>query len=349
MQPQVDAARIAAEAATRAANLALLAAAIGGAVSIVVTIVNVLTARHLARLNADLADRQSAKNAAREYEYDARQRLYKECEPVLFRLSEAAEHAMYRVASLARSSREGRLGPDASSWLAQPEYYMASTVYNLLAPLAVFKLLQERLTFVDLGVDAKVQTEYLLAKVMYLAFTEDFELAKAGESLLYKPFEDEWETLRKTSPGVHWRQGVALGRLDRATEALLRPATGDQRRVASYGEFEMAVIADLKTPDPVYAPFADIFDHFNPRTRPVLWRILVLQAILGRHVLLAARARTNVASTAPVPSMEDLQKWLEPSSTGSVSEFTRATFTAAQRYLEQTHPQLLERLKTLAA
>ena len=38
-------------------------------------------------------------------------------------------------------------------WLSFPNYYMLSTIYHLLAPLATFKILQSRLTAVDLELD----------------------------------------------------------------------------------------------------------------------------------------------------------------------------------------------------
>ena len=165
------------------------------------------TAEHIASLENQLAEKKAEHDAEREYEYEARKRLYKEAEPVLFRLGEAAENALYRVISLARTARNGNLGSTDRSWLSEPGYYMASTIYNLLAPAAVFRLLQERLTLVDLGVDSRIQMQYLLAKIHYLSFTEDFALANTEPKLVYMPFADDWKTKRTKNPGQYWRQG----------------------------------------------------------------------------------------------------------------------------------------------
>jgi phage tail tape-measure protein len=58
---------------------------------------------------AGLADDLAARNARRDYEYDARKRLYAQVEPLLFQLFEAAETAFNAVASLARTQRDRNL------------------------------------------------------------------------------------------------------------------------------------------------------------------------------------------------------------------------------------------------
>ncbi len=56
-------------------------------------------------------------------------------------------------------------------WLSFPNYYFISTIYILLAPMAAFKLLQSRLTTVDLELDPQIKTIYLLAKHLYRTFS----------------------------------------------------------------------------------------------------------------------------------------------------------------------------------
>lgn len=51
----------------------------------------------LARLQALLAERKADLDARRDCDYEARKRLYKECEPLLFRLAEASENALRRI------------------------------------------------------------------------------------------------------------------------------------------------------------------------------------------------------------------------------------------------------------
>src|ERR1700688_1501373 len=60
-------------------------------------------------------------DARREYEYEARKRLYEECEPLIFQTLESAEVARRRVRSIARKSCNGTLldDPDEGQPLMQ--------------------------------------------------------------------------------------------------------------------------------------------------------------------------------------------------------------------------------------
>ena len=92
--------------------------------------------KHAARLKIledKLTETQTKKKARLDYEYEARKRLYHECEPLVFELLEFAENAGDRIRGLARTARQG----DLPNWLSANEYYVASTMYYLLAPSAV--------------------------------------------------------------------------------------------------------------------------------------------------------------------------------------------------------------------
>src|SRR3712207_627574 len=111
---------------------AVLPAIIAATASLIVAIISVLvtarTSRRVARLTdelekqrlylaSELEEQRAVRDARRDYEYEARKRLYEECEPLLFEAAELAELGRYRVVSLARSCREGVLLPDGSGWL----------------------------------------------------------------------------------------------------------------------------------------------------------------------------------------------------------------------------------------
>jgi len=84
----------------------------------------------------------------RDYEYEAKKRLYHEIEPYLFLFSELSGSALSRIFRLASVAKEGKLYPN-TGWLSGPRYFINSTVYRMIAPLAAFKLIQRRLTIVD--------------------------------------------------------------------------------------------------------------------------------------------------------------------------------------------------------
>jgi len=257
----------------------------------------------IARLAADLKDVTAERDARRDYEYEARKRLYEQYEPLLFQLVERSESALHRVYSLARSAREGNLSIAGDGWLDSQGYYMVSTMYILLAPIAVFRLMQNRLTFVDLSVDPGIAARYALGKILYLSFTCDFELAKCKPSLEYEPHIKDWETSRKTQPSRYWRQGIALGRLDNALDDLL--VVRDQEwRLRTFGEYESLLYG--QTQENLITDswrFADILSGFHPYTRPVLWRILIVQAHVHRLIVGLVNAS---ASAIPDSLLEQL-------------------------------------------
>ena len=130
----------------------VVAAFVTSSTSLVVAFFSFFTARSnqrdVERLRADLADRNAQRHARLEYEFEARKRLYQECGPPLFELSELAERALGRIVGLARTAANGNLGDDGRSWLGRG-YYRRSTYYRLLAPLAMGKLLSAKLTHLD--------------------------------------------------------------------------------------------------------------------------------------------------------------------------------------------------------
>ena len=124
------------------AIIALVSSLITAIITAIFTKKNEIRLKHLEN---DLAVKRAEQDARRDYEYEARKRLYQECEPVLFQFAELSESAIRRIYALARNAKEGNLGPDRY-WLSTDHYFIRSTIYRLIAPLAAFKLLQHRLT-----------------------------------------------------------------------------------------------------------------------------------------------------------------------------------------------------------
>ena len=351
---------IASAAATRTAIFGLIGAVVVAVVSATVTLLSLRsnrklqshlkeieqqTSTELAKLEHRFAEQKSQHDAERDYEYEARKRLYKEAEPLLFRLGEAVENSLRRVMSLARTARDQNLGSDRRSWLSGPGYYMASTIYHLLVPAAVYRLLLERLTLVDLGAAPRIQLQYLLAKILYLGFTEDFTMARIAPGIPYTPFEDGWETKRKASPERYWRQGTTLGWIDVAVDALISTDGSGNGRVVSFGEFNAMFHKSIQSDDSAFGPFVDLFLYFDPRTRPVLWRILVLHAVTCRNLLLVLRSRrSHDLLFSQVPTLDDLRRALDWTN-GQDSELASGAFATAQAFYCDSYPALIEHLQ----
>jgi hypothetical protein len=265
------------------AVLALIATCITAFVSIIVAFWNFFANRKnsedLEKLKADILQAGKERDARRDYEYEARKRLYKRCEPLLFQMREASETALHRIFSLARTSKQGKLNIKGEHWLLSNDYYLLSTVYTLVVPLAIYRLLRKELTLVDFNMDNSIRYRYELSKILYLLFTEDFTLAKNEQELPYDPFIKDWESKR---------QGIVLGKLEKAVEAIIiKNEISSDYRWMNYGEFETSYNENKNEFKECIKVFTDLFKSFNPKTRPVLWRLLVSQAYVYNLVIKA--------------------------------------------------------------
>lgn len=330
-------------------NATVIAAAIAAVASLIVAMFSFLSTQHnqrkLESLKAVLTEIQAEKDARRDYQYEARKRLYQQYEPLFFQLVEFSDNALWRIYSLARTAREGNLGPDRVNWLSPKSfyynYYIASTIYKLLSPLVFLKLIQRRLTLVDLAVDPHINDQYALAKWLYISFTESFKLASIAPRLEYDPDCDEWPEKRKQHPQKHWRQAVFAGRLDIAVEALIVRDNSEGWHCMSYGEFESAY-RDEKAREK-FSAFADLFLDFHPMMRPILWRVLIVQAHLYEALLRALELQPSTSNDHPTSKLlkpiakENLWRydWRQSPKEASDEEVLIEPFKAAQAYLQE--------------
>jgi hypothetical protein len=260
------------------------------------------TGKELATLNARLAEERAARDARRDYEFEARKRLYAECEPLLFQALELAEEARRRVESIARTARGGYLEADGSGWLERPGYFYKSTAYMLLAPITSYKILQRRLTNVDLGLEPRLRTQYELLKLIFLSFTWDFDLARHEPELPYTPDkadpgEPGRHELLRDDPQVYWRQGFYRGIVDMIGEALVvadeTASAGPGSRARSLGEFWVELPEPKSSLGRLAGEIEALLQGFHPLRKPVLWRLLVAQHRLYDVFLATKRSQTG--------------------------------------------------------
>lgn len=268
-------------------NPDVLVALISGIVAMILAIWNFLSGRKtqadIEILKNELAEKKSENDARREYEFEARKKLYQEYEPLLFQLMEASDNALHRIKSLARTARHENL--NENGWLSQFNYYTKSTIYKLFVPIAIYQIMQKKLTLVDIAVDSSIGLRYKMAKQIYISYTDDFEFARTYQNIEYDPNILNWQEKRKDNPACFWRQGLPMGLLDKTIEILIEKDESGKERVISYGEFEkkLSHIESDNTSDINLSK--DIFFNFHPQKRPILWRILITQSILLRAFL----------------------------------------------------------------
>ena len=244
----------------------------------------------LATLSAKLDEQKAETSARRTYEYETRKRLYTECEPLIFQLSEYAENAGRRVVNIADATVGGFL----KTRLADP-YYSSSTMYRLIAPSACFVMMRQKLTVVDLRLSPRINGLYGIAKLHYTVLLADFEMSSIDERLDYLPHRPEAEEHRKSrvpDPSKYWHQALVWGNLDRAASALLvRNDGGEIRRIMGFGEFDEQLQLPGSEIQRSFDPIRVLFEEFDPKRRPVLWRVLTGLAILTQMF----RVETSIA------------------------------------------------------
>ncbi|MGA9998350.1 MAG: hypothetical protein WBP93_23250 [Pyrinomonadaceae bacterium] len=300
-------------------------------------------------LRSRLGEQGKERDARRDYEYEAHKRLYAECEPLLFQLADLAEHANHRVYSLARSARLGQL----PMWLASDGYYLRSTMYKLMAPLVVFRLIQQRLTFVDLTLDEHIANQYRLLKLLYLTFTDPFDFAEIDPKLKYNPDVKDWQDKRKENEQIHWPQGLYLGSLDNSIDALI--TTADQNgkvRLKTFGEFDSEFSDKNSDTYRMFMTFADVLDGFHPQRRPVLWRMLYTQTLIYQQMI-ESQATSKEASTRVDLSSILLKlptrnlDWRKSESDASSDEALLIPKQVAREYLRIRLPEVFSELSNI--
>ena len=238
---------------------------------------------NLEQLKASIADRNSAASARRDYEYDARKRLYADIEPILFQLHEALEEAVSRVRSLARTHQKGCLGTGKASWVVSDGYYLRSTIYKIMLPTVFLRIIRRRITFVDLGLDDSIRLRYRLIKLYFRTFTDHFDLARVAPALSYTPDDDVPADRRHKEPAVFSRQGLVLGDLENIADLLVVTDPDGTQRAMLFGEFERLLKSSADNED--VQELKALFRGFSPETKPVLARMLSVQAYLGEVIL----------------------------------------------------------------
>lgn len=241
----------------------------------------------LLRLRAEVEEGGRERDAQRDYEYDARKRLYSEVQPLFFQLGEAAGASFDCIRHL-QGFRAFRLMEEVDSSLT------INATYRLLAPLAIVRLIQRRLTAVDLRLDPALRAQYLVAREMLYTFTQGEEIARLAPALAYTWTGDDRQHLLPA------RQEVVVGRL--------MVAEGDAARCVSYPEFEARYLQDGGLREATL-PVREWLCGANPRTKPVLWRSLVIQGYLACALKdMIDNGRGRPASLTP-PAAEHIFNW----------------------------------------
>jgi hypothetical protein len=278
--------------------------------------------KELARLSDSLTRDRDESSAQREYRFGALQRLYEEFQPLLFQLAEQSEVAYERVLLLAKMAKRGSLGPNQASWLADKwGYFSLTTTYRLLAPLVVFRLMQLRLTLVDLSLDPEIWTRYRMAKLLYVSLTNGGGLAESSPQIKY----DQTKGL----------QHLRSADLDRLIELMTVERADGSSYCMSYGQWADNVEGNREDFRKLVEKVTDLFHDFHPDSKPVFWRVLLAQAHIHKAMMLTVQGATGTKSppdAIPAESQREFD-WREPTSSMPDAQVVTDMFTAVRSYL----------------
>lgn len=286
------------------ALIAGLSALIGVAVNGFLTWRMAQRQREFERFKAELQSAHSTHQAVTSYRFDARRRLYLDCEPIFFQLREAAYDALRLIPRFGEADFLKRLkaqrvnmGP-TDHWMLSNSSATIYALYCLIRPLGLYCILKRKITDVDLSLDDAVLFRYRLARELYKCFYEDSELARSAPSLDYDPLVANWREMRAAHPAKHWWQGASPGRLENGIACLVA-----EDRVISFGEFEeiyQTAYEDRASPlQKRLGLLANPLYDFRPEERPVFWRALVVKAHLYAALLKPIPSDIDAISRSP--------------------------------------------------
>ncbi len=288
--------------------------------------------------NSRLQRQQAERTAQRDYEYEARKRVYQELQPLLYQLSDACESAYGRIQNLALASREGWLeGTEPEKNWMLGRYYRESTIYRLLLPAALVRLCRSKLTLVDLSVEPRLRGQFALAKLIYSTWNDGYEIARlAGYGEHYHPERAGYDRTY---------QHVVMGELDLAAAAITTTGRGKERRPLDFGEFQKAFAEEGSDVYERVGIFEYLLDDFHPDRRPVLWRLLLCQAHLYRALVKSMVIGAIVEPEDAIDLTEDGPefRWRkEEEPTSEDKEVLTKALASAQRHAQDEFDELPE-------
>ena len=248
---------------------------------------------HKARLDLQRDEQQAAlrrqvetvlgnEAADRQYELEARKRLYTAIGPLKFQLLLACRQAAHRI--------EGHgLHPYATD---MGGYYGRNTLYRMLRPLAISDLIERQIAYADFTVDPSA--------IRLLRFRRAASLAWSGDGVVLD------------HPDVNWKwqeQHVVTDRLAGVAETLLQEPEPGTARVLRYREFEVS----LSNQDFVdrLDPFPRLLSGFNPVKSPILWLRFVCFGYICNELILSEGQELGFEKRA-FPIQELLRRSKDP-------------------------------------
>lgn len=142
----------------------LVAAIVAAVVTLLVNVIfRPIFEIRLEAIRNKLAIERSQSDAKLKYEFEARQRLYREIGPLKFQLLIAVRDFAHQVKSWAKGDRDFPITPD--------NYYGASVLHKITRLWAILELIEQRVSLADFSVDDEAQAILQLKRGVWTAFS----------------------------------------------------------------------------------------------------------------------------------------------------------------------------------
>lgn len=220
--------------------------------------------------------------AQRQYEFDARRRLYLAIGPLRFQLLLACRDLAGRIEALGGREQYG---------VHLDGYYGKSTLYRLLRPVALAEAIEDQVALSDFAVDPSA--------VDCLRFRRSLSRILCGDELV------------EGLPGVNWNQQdqhLFTGSLSGCAQALIERREKEAPRVLRFDEF--LVVLEREGFARV-APFDHLLQDFSAHAKPLLWLRLVAYAYACNALITRHGTDVGFAEQA-FPTRELLQRSRQP-------------------------------------
>lgn len=189
------------------------------------------------------------RESERQYEFEARRRLYLAIGPLRFQLLLACRDIAGRILSYARAERYA---------MDIEGYYGRSTLYRLLRPIAILELMERQIAYSDFAVDQSALDCLRLKKTLSRILSGDDVLCG--------------------HPAVDWsrqKEHVYADTIPAVAATLICEIPDQPDRVQRFEEFREAIVNDGADR---LAPFPQLLADFSANGKPILWLRLVALA-----------------------------------------------------------------------
>lgn len=248
----------------------------------------------------------------------------------------------------------------AGAWMGSESDILVDTLYSLMLPAVVYNLLSGSLSRNFALLDWRARLQISLLEAASESLVNDPLIAGLEPSIEYSPRVPDWRKKRQQQPQKYWWQGLSQERFSNAiAQFTLNGNDPESIRILTRNEFRehyKKLFEYASRPEQQALGLAsNALYGFTPKTRPIYWRLLIIQARLY-HALLKT-GDENFTRPATTNEAFQLFSAIGPNTTefpysGTPEQFEgfepfETTMMASSQYLHMlVVPKLMLRIQT---